>query len=144
MVYRKTPWHLLLIGLLTLLWNGFGAYDYTMTNLRDQAYLDTMGYPPAGIAYLDAFPIWAHTGWALGVWGAVLGSVLLLFRSRFALWAYVASIIGIAMTTAYEAGAEMPAELAEIQPDWFPILLWSLTIFQLWYAWLMRKRGVLR
>ncbi|MAW91417.1 MAG: hypothetical protein CL575_06175 [Altererythrobacter sp.] len=144
MIYRKTPWHLSLIGLLTLLWNGFGAYDYTMTNLRDQAYLDTMGYPPEGIVYLDAFPIWAHTGWALGVWGAVLGSVLLLFRSRFALWAYVASIIGIAMTTAYEAGAKMPAELAEFKPDWFPILFWGLAIFQLWYAWLMRKRGVLR
>ena len=77
----KTPWHLWLVGVVSLLWNAFGAYDYTMTNLRNQAYLDSMGYPAEGIAYLDAFPIWAHSGWALGVWGAVIGSVLLLMRS---------------------------------------------------------------
>ena len=140
----KAPWHLWVVGIVSLLWNAIGAYDYTMTNLRNQAYLDSMGYPAEGIAYLEAFPIWAHTGWALGVWGAILGSILLLMRSRHALWAFVASIVGIALTTVYEAGADLPPELAELQPGWFPFLLWGIALFLLWYAWTMRKRGVLR
>ena len=140
----KTPWHLWAVGLVTLAWNAFGANDYTQTQLRNMEYLEGMGYPPEGIAYLDQFPAWAEAGWALGVWGALLGSLLLLFRSRFALWAYAVSILGIAMTTAYEAGADMPAELAEMQPAWFPFLLWGLALFQLWYAWSMHRKGVLR
>ena len=140
----KTPWHLWLVGVVSLLWNAFGAYDYTMTNLRNQAYLDSMGYPAEGIAYLDAFPIWAHSGWALGVWGAVIGSVLLLMRSRFAVWSFALSIVGIALTTLYEAGANMPPELAELQPGWFPILLWSIAVFLMVYAISMRRKGVLR
>ena len=140
----RTPWHLWVVGIVTLLWNGFGANDYTQTQLRNMDYLNSMGYPQAGIDYLDQFPAWAEAGWALGVWGAVMGSVLLLLRSRFAVWSFVISLIGIALTTVYEAGADMPAELAEMQPGWFPILLWSLAIFQLWYAWSMKKKGVLR
>ena len=140
----KAPWHLWVVGIVTLLWNGFGANDYTQTQLRNMDYLNSMGYPQAGIDYLDQFPAWAEAGWALGVWGAVTGSVLLLLRSRFAVWSFVISLIGIALTTVYEAGADMPAELAEMQPGWFPILLWGLAIFQLWYAWSMKKKGVLR
>ena len=140
----KAPWHLWVVGIVTLLWNGFGANDYTQTQLRNMDYLNSMGYPQAGIDYLDQFPAWAEAGWALGVWGAVMGSVLLLLRSRFAVWSFVISLIGIALTTVYEAGADMPAELAEMQPGWFPILLWGLAIFQLWYAWSMKKKGVLR
>ena len=140
----KAPWHLWVVGIVSLLWNAIGAYDYTMTNLRNQAYLDSMGYPAEGIAYLEAFPIWAHTGWALGVWGAILGSILLLMRSRHALWAFVASIVGIALTTVYEAGADLPPELAELQPGWFPFLLWGIALFLLWYAWSMKSKGVLR
>ena len=140
----KAPWHLWVVGIVSLLWNAIGAYDYTMTNLRNQAYLDSMGYPAEGIAYLEAFPIWAHTGWALGVWGAILGSILLLMRSRHAVWAFVASIVGIALTTVYEAGADLPPELAELQPGWFPFLLWGIALFLLWYAWSMKSKGVLR
>ena len=140
----KAPWHLWVVGIVTLLWNGFGANDYTQTQLRNMDYLNSMGYPQAGIDYLDQFPAWAEAGWALGVWGAVMGSVLLLLRSRFSVWSFVISLVGIALTTVYEAGADMPAELAEMQPGWFPVLLWGLAIFQLWYAWSMKKKGVLR
>ncbi len=140
----KTPWHLWLVGIVSLLWNAIGAYDYTMTNLRDQAYLDSMGYPAEGIAYLEAFPVWAHSGWALGVWGAIIGSVLLLLRNRFAILAFGLSLIGIALTSLYEAMTELPPELAAVQPAWFPIVLWSIAVFLLIYAISMRQKGVLR
>lgn len=140
----RAPWHLWLVGVVSLLWNAMGALDYTQTQLRNTAYLDAMGYPAEGLAYLDAFPGWATAGWALGVWGALLGSVLLLMRQRHAVGAFVASIAGLAITSIYEAGAEMPPELAAIQPAWFPLVLWAIALFLLAYAWTMRSRGVLR
>src|SRR3546814_7159427 len=36
----KTPWHLWVVGVLSLLWNAVGAFDYTMTKLNDADYLD--------------------------------------------------------------------------------------------------------
>lgn len=140
----RTPWHLWVVGVASLLWNAIGAYDYTMTNLRNQAYLDSMGYPAEGIAYLEAFPIWAHSGWALGVWGAIIGSVLLLLRNRYAVLAFALSLLGLALTSLYEAMADIPPELAAVQPAWFPIVLWSIAVFLLVYAISMNRKGVLR
>ena len=141
---RKTPWHLWVIGVVSLLWNTMGAADYVLSSLRAQWWFDAMQYPEAGIAYLAAFPAWAHGGWALGTLGAFLGSILLLARSRFAVWAFALSLLGIAVTTLYEMQAEMPPELADIQPAWFPIVLWSIATFLLIYAVSMRSKRVLR
>ncbi|MBX7541979.1 hypothetical protein [Qipengyuania sphaerica] len=140
----KTPWHLWVVGLVSLLWNLVGAADYIFSSLRSDAWFEVMQYPPEGIAYLDQFPAWAHAGWALGTLGAFVGSILLLARNRLAVIAFAVSLLGIALTSLYEAGAEMPPELAEIQPAWFPIILWGIAVFLLVYSWMMKKRGVLR
>ena len=140
----KTPWHLWVIGVVSLLWNSIGAADYIFSSLRSEAWFEAMQYPPEGIAYLEAFPAWAHGGWALGTIGAFLGSILLLLRSRYAVWAFAISLFGIAVTTIYEAGTQLPPELAAIQPAWFPFVLWSIATFLLIYAVSMKRKGVLR
>ena len=47
----SAPWHVWVVGLIGLAWNGFGAYDYTMTQLQGDAYLRAAGMtgsmPPA-------------------------------------------------------------------------------------------------
>lgn len=139
-----TPWHLWAVGLVTLLWNAFGANNYAQTQLRNMDYLESMGFPPEGIAYLDAFPAWAEAGWALGVWGALAGSILLLLRSRFAVWAFAISLAGLTLTTLYEAGAEVPPEIEAMSPAWLSLVIWGIGLFLLWYSWAMRRRGVLR
>ena len=89
-----TPWHLWAVGMLALLWNGFGGYDYVMTQTNNAAYLAQ--FTPEQRAYFDSFPMWMEAIWAIGVWGGVLGSVLLLMRSKWAFHAFVASLIGFA------------------------------------------------
>ena len=99
----KTPWHIWAVGLVTLLWHGFGAYDYLMSQLRNAAYLEMIpAEQRAGmLAYLDAMPAWATSTWALGVWGSVLGSALILLRSRHAVTAFVVSLLGLIGTSLY-------------------------------------------
>jgi hypothetical protein len=48
-----------------------------------------------------SFPLWANMAWALGVWGAVCGSILLLLRSRLAVQAFGISLTGMAANTIY-------------------------------------------
>lgn len=140
----SAPWHLWVVGVVTLLWNAIGAADLIFSNLRSPFWFEAMQYPPAGIAYLDAFPFWARLAWGMGTIGAFLGSLLLLFRSRLAVIAFALSLVGILLTTIYEAGAVMAPELEAMQPAWFPILLWSVAVFLLIYSWPMRRKGVLR
>src|SRR3546814_11492179 len=51
----KTPWHLWVVGVLSLLWNAVGAFDYTMTKLNDADYLSA--FTPEQIAYFQSFPL---------------------------------------------------------------------------------------
>ena len=84
----KTPWHLWLVGVLSLLWNGFGAFDFIQTTTRGEAYMRAAGFDDAMVAYYEAMPGWMYVPWTLGVWGAVIGSVMLLLRRRWAVPAF--------------------------------------------------------
>jgi hypothetical protein len=88
----RAPWHLWVVGVLALLWNAFGAYDYLMSQTGNVAYLAMM--TEAQRTLMDARPLWVDVFWAIGVWGAVLASVLLLLRSGLAVTAFVVSLIG--------------------------------------------------
>ncbi|MGN3973822.1 hypothetical protein [Tsuneonella sp. SYSU-LHT278] len=146
----KAPWHLWVVGFVSLLWNAFGAYDYTMSQLRDPGYLEaTMG--PMGItveeasAFLDSFPAWADALWALGVWGSAAGSVLLLARSRHAAMAFLVSLVGAALSFAYQYTLDLPPQMADsAMTKIMPLVIVGAVILQWWYARRMTAAGVLR
>ena len=50
----KTPWHLWVVGLLTLAWNSIGGFSYTMTRLGR---LEDLGMGEAEIAYFASAPL---------------------------------------------------------------------------------------
>ena len=66
----RTPMHLWIVGILSLLWNCFGSYDYLMTKMRNMDYLAGMTPPGVSVdallAYLDGMPLYAQIGWGLG------------------------------------------------------------------------------
>ncbi|HEU4820261.1 MAG TPA: hypothetical protein VFS87_03790 [Qipengyuania sp.] len=144
---QGAPWHLWAVGGVSLLWNAFGATDYTMSQLRNRDYLggaaESMGITvDQMIAYIDSFPGWMHAFWALGVWGAFIGSILLLLRKRHAVWAFGLSLLGLAVTQFYQAFTPQPAwsEGALVMN----LVIWSIATFLLIYAVSMRNKGVLR
>lgn len=135
----KTPWHLWAVGILTLLWNAVGIMSYMMTELGQ---LETLGMTAEQIAYFETFPAWATAVWALGVWGAFFGSLLLLFRSRWAVASFAVSVVGLIGTTYFQNFAtELPEGMANPALD---AVIWITTLFSLWYALNMRREGVLR
>lgn len=145
----KTPIHLWIVGFISLLWNAIGGYDYTMTQMHNRAYIEAaMG--PMGMSYEDAvaffnsFPMWADALWALGVWGSVAGSVLLLLRSRYAVPAFLVSILGAVLSFSYQATLEWPPEMViSAAAKFMPVVIVVLVALQLWYARRQTKAGVL-
>ncbi len=139
----RMPRHLWVVGILSLVWNAFGAFDYTMTQTRNEAYLAQ--FTAEQIAYFTSFPAWMTLFWALGVWGALLGSLLLFARSRYAVAAFGMSLIGLAVSSIYQhLVADMPEDLMGAGAKAVTIAIWIVAIFLIAYASHMRRRGVLR
>ena len=144
----RTPAHLWIVGALALLWNGFGAYDYLMTRMRNTDYLAGMMPtvdPQAMLAWVDAFPIWAQFGWGLGVWGGLLGAILLLMRNRWAVPVFAASLVGALLGLGYQIALAPPAPGAGgAMMEAMPYIIILIALGQFLYARSQRAKGVLR
>jgi hypothetical protein len=139
----RTPAHLWIVGVLGLLWNAFGCYDYAMTNMKNQAYLSQ--FSADQLAYFDSLPSWLTGFWAIGVWGGLAGSILLLIRSRYAVLLLGLSCIGAIVGMGYQMFmTQMPASLKEGMMGVVPWVIIIIAAFLFWYARTMAKKGVLR
>lgn len=96
---RSTPRHLWVVGILALLWNAVGAFDYLMTQTQNEAYMGQ--FTPEQLEYFYGFPTWVVAFWALAVWGGVLGAVLLLLRKRLAVPVLLVSLVSMVATTVH-------------------------------------------
>ena len=140
----KTPWHVWVVGAVSLLWNAMGAMDFTLTEMRSEAYLKAL--TPEQLAYFHGFPVWVVITWGLATWGGVVGSVLLLLRCRLALPVNLAVIIGMAFTFGYnyvltDGLKVMGGGVGSLV---FTAVIVVVGVLLLVYARAMRRRGVLR
>ncbi len=143
LVATRTPVHLWIVGVVSLLWNAIGATDYTMTETRNPMWLAQMSAEQ--MAYIDSFPAWAIAFWALGVWGALAGSILLLARSRHAVTAFAISLGGAIVTSIWQHGlSNAPDSFRTTGALMFSVAIMGIAVALLFYARAMRAKGVLR
>lgn len=145
----RTPVHLWIVGILSLLWNCVGAYDYVMTRTHNMEYLKTAmpGVDPkVGLAWVEGMPMLVQFGWGLGVWLALLGSILLLIRSRWAVWSFGLSLLGALISLGYQLVLAPPMPGATESPAMkaIPIFIIVIAVALFLYARAREKRGVLR
>ena len=138
----KAPVSFWIVAILSLLWNAMGCADFTMTVTRNATYL--AGFPPEMINWLDSAPSWTLIPWALGVWGALAGSLFLLLRSGWAVTAFAASLIGLAVTQIWQFSSNMPDSMTSPGSVAFTVTIWVVALALLWYSVRMRRAGVLR
>lgn len=138
---RQTPMHLWIVGVLALLWNLVGAFDYLATQLELEFYMSQ--FTPEQLAYFYGFPAWAVAGWAFGVWGAVAGSIGLLMRRKWAVWGFAVSLAGMLVSSIYTLGLSEGAAMMGSGAVIFTVIIWAAAIFLLVYARAMANRGVL-
>ena len=119
---------------ISMLWNAFGAYLYVRSSMGDPKLLASV--PPEMQAYMATMPVWAHAGWAFGIWGSFAGSALLLMRSRHAVVAFWLSLVGAIVSFAAQAmaGVLSPAE---------PIMILAVIGLLLWYSRSALSKGFL-
>lgn len=141
---KKTPWHLWVVGVVGILWNSYGCYDYTMSEWKGEPYLRGVGMTDAQIAYFNAMPVWMTADWAIGVWGAMLGSILLLLRNKLAYPVFAISLAAYLISLLY---AYVLSDGSKVMPAnaWvMNVVILIGCLFFLWYSRMAVAKGILR
>jgi hypothetical protein len=140
----KTPWHLWLVGVVGVLFNAIGVFDFVMSMAQGSAHMASAGMTPAQIAHYQDMPIWMTADWAIGVFGALIGSALILVRNRLAWPVLAVSLAAFLISLLYTYVLTDGGRIMGGQTAITSAIIAGLLAFFIWYAWLMTRRGVLR
>lgn len=138
----RTPWHLWAVGALSLVWNSVGALDFVMTETRNRAYMDAL--TPGQREYFYGFPMWVVAAWGIAVWGGTLGSLMLLFRSRFAVPLFLASLAFMILTDLYTFALSNGLKVNGAGILVFSAVIFVIGLLLFAYSRSMCRRGVIR
>ncbi len=122
-----TPWHIWLIGVLALLWNCMGAFDYVMTITR-----------------FYSFPLWVDVSWGLYLLAGIFGAVALLFRKRWAISMFALSLVAMVITSLYIFATNGLSVSGGVGALIFTAMTFIIAVALLLYALRLARKGVLR
>ena len=143
---RGAPWHLWLIGTIGGLWSLMGVLSFMLTQMNVEAVMSR--FPPQQRAYFESFPWWAVACWAIGVFGGVIGCLLLLLKNPrgrgLAFPVLLASLIGTIVCNLgglfLLGGMKVMGGTSDLGLTLLPIII---AAFLACYAGAMSKKGVL-
>lgn len=138
----KTPWHIWVVGIVTALWNSMGALDFTMTMSKNEVWMSS--FTEKQLDFFYGFPSWLIFFWAIAVWASLLGSVLLLFRSKLALPVLAASFVSMVIVSVHNFGLSNGLEVMGVGGAIFSGVIFLIALLLVWYAKSMTAKGVLR
>lgn len=132
----KVPLSFWVVAAFGVLWNGFAVLNYWLTATHNpQAMAQTR---PEMVQALAQTPTWALVAWGLAVGAALTGSLLLVLRRKWAVPAFVASLAGLLVLTAYQIAANMPMSLVQM------VTIWLVALFLLRFSSSEAGKGLLR
>jgi hypothetical protein len=136
------PWHLWLVGIVGFSWSSIGVLSFILVQMNVEAVMSQ--YPPEQREYFESFPLWAVAFWAIGVFGGVLGSLLLLLKNRLAVPVLFVSVAGAIVSNLgglfLLGGMETMGGAGALG---FAVFIIVFAAFLALYARAMGKKGVL-
>lgn len=147
----RTPWHLWLMGILALLFEIFGCFQFLVGVLGGDEMVRqsavSMGWTAAQaetyITWAKSLPMWLKAVWAVGVWGGLAAAILLLLRRRLAAPLFVLSLLMFVLNagfTRYFTNAPDFVNADIVVPSTIFVFCLLFAV----YASVMQRRGVLR
>lgn len=141
-VSEKTPWHLWVVGVVGLLWNSMGVWDFLMTITKNETYMGNFSQEQLDFFY--GFPTWLVVVWGVAVIGGVVGILLLLCRSKLTVPVFSISLAAMVVTAIHNYGFDKMMEIGGTVGLIFTVAIFCISLFLLIYSVGMMKRSVLR
>jgi hypothetical protein len=139
----KMPWHFWVVGIGGLLWSAIGAFDYVMTQFQNEMYMSA--FTPAQLEFFYSLPAWVVACWAIGVWGGVVGCLLLVLRKGAAVPVLLASLLGAILTFIHNflLSEGIEAMGGGASAVIFPVVIVVISFGLWWYARGMQAKGMM-
>ncbi len=136
---RPTTWFWAVSGIL-LLWALAGIFAFYAHVTIDAKALASMSAYNRN--YYLALPRWFNFIFAVATLPALGGAIALLLRSRIARPLYILSLIGVILQFGYVfGGTDMIAAKGVATAISFPLFIFVMAIFQVWFATIAIRRG---
>lgn len=136
----KVHWSFWVIGIFMLIWNAMGGVNFIMQMNPDSL----ASYPESHQAIIVGRPLWATAGFALCVFGGALGCLLLLFRKSWAFYLFIASLLGVIVTSIHTFRiTSSPVEFSTAEVFVMAVLPIIMAALLVWYAkWAQMRRWI--
>lgn len=124
-------WSFWVIGAVALIWNLMGSANFLSQMDPDMV----AAMPETHRAIIEGRPAWATGGFAIGVFGGAIGGLLLLLRKSAAQIPFIASLIGVVVTTAHTLGVVESG--TDFSPFEIVMMILSspvVAVFLIWYS----------
>ncbi|MES2605614.1 MAG: hypothetical protein V4603_11810 [Pseudomonadota bacterium] len=135
---QKLPWHVLTVAILTLLWNGSGAYTII---LAQQGQLQ--GMRADEVEYYASQALWFVIVTDIALFAPLAAAIALILRSGAAARLFALGLGAVLITNCYDLIAGSSRALANPVAATVTGIIIVIAILQLVYAMRMKKRGVL-
>lgn len=130
-----------IISVLALIWNIFGVIAYLgqvyMTDETKQSLSADQQ------AYYTNLPAWATGAFAVAVFAGTLGCLLLLLKKSYAVILFWISLIGIVVQFSYNFLIQKDMPIPITHYIW-PIVVFGIAIFLIWFAKRSKEKGYLK
>ena len=132
----KAPLSFWVVAGFGVLWNGVACLAYYLSATQDAQIMAQS--PPEMARALEQTPTWALAAWGLAAGAAFAGSLLLVLRRKWAVPAFVVSLAGLLVLTAYQIASDMPMSLLQVG------MIWLVALFLLRFSSSEAGKGLLR
>ncbi len=128
-------WSFWAIGAVALIWNVMGVINFLVQMNADAL----ASFPESHRAIIEGRPAWATGGFAIGVFGGALGSLLLLLRKPAAFYLFIASLLGVIVTMIHTIG--MAGSLGPFEISMMILMPLVVAALLIWYSKWVESKG---
>lgn len=130
-IARNVHWSFWVIGAAALIWHVMGCMNFLMQLSPD----NVAAMPDSHRAIVEGRPMWATAGFAVGVFGGAIGSLLLLLRKFASFHVFVASLVGIIITSIHTVRvAATEASLSPFEVVMMILMSPIVAALMIWYS----------
>lgn len=136
-VINRVHWSFWAVGAVALIWNLMGVMNYLAQTSAEVV----AAMPETHRAIIEGRPAWATSGFAIGVFGGVLGCILLLLRKPAAFYLFVVSLLGVIVTMIHTATIASEFEFNSFETVMTTVMPIVVAVFLVWYSKKVQSRG---
>ena len=131
-----------IIGIIALLWNVMGVYNYVIQAYQTEAYTSILN--EAQLALMKSMPSWNTALFAIAVFSGLIGTFILLMRKKLAVSLFLISFVTATINQLYWLfGTDAIEVFSDSMPYLMPIIVIVFCAFLVWYSKGQKAKGVI-